>query len=134
MVNYLVSQARQRVREWLVRQMKKFEKQERREKREGGGCCKRERKGGSHPLFTHSSIPTPFFSIRSPNSFLILSFLLFSGSTLFSPFIRSQEFFFHASFNESLKTFEWLHKHTNDHLNVRWKERKNLLTNPIQFN
>ena len=125
MVNYLVSQARQRDRGWLTRQMKKLKNQERRERRGRGGCCKRERKRGSHPLFTHSSIPTPFCSIRSPNSFLILSLLFIASSTLFSPFIRSQEFFFHASFNESLKTFEWLHKYANDHLNIGWKERKN---------
>ena len=37
MVDYLVSQARQRDREWLVRQMKRLEKQEMEEEEGGGG-------------------------------------------------------------------------------------------------
>ena len=125
MVNYLVSQARQRVREWLARQMKRLEKQER-ERKEGWGDAVKEREKRRIPLTLHSLIPTPpFFS----SLFRIVLFLdpFFSlirwFCTLFS--LNSFSRIFHASFNESLKTFEWLHKHANDHLNIRWKERKN---------
>ena len=69
MVNYLVSQAIQRDREWLVRQMKRLEKQEM-EEEDGGGDAVKEREKEDP---THSSLTLRFLLPFFPSLLRIVS-------------------------------------------------------------